>query len=130
MSRPRRVAASGLLLHVTARSGEGRAAFESEEDRRAFLHLLRKYESRYRLRLHSYALLPDHFHLLLSSDLDGGIPRAMRDILGSYSKYYNRGRNRRGSLWDGRYRSEVLGGASLYQVRLRLCQTGRAVGKC
>lgn len=108
MSRPKRPAAGGLVLHVVARSSEGRAAFESADDYRAFLALLRKYEARYRLKLYSYNLLPDHFHLLLSSDIDSGIPRAMRDILGTYSRYYNRRHKRRGTLWEPRYRAEVV----------------------
>ncbi len=108
MSRPRRLARSGFLLHAIARANEGRASFESDDDFRAFLAVLRKYKERYRLKLYSYVLLPSHFHLLLSSDLDGGVPRAMREILTNFTKWYNRHRRRRGALWQPRYKSVVV----------------------
>lgn len=50
------------------------------------------------VNIQSYALMPNHFHLLLSESVPGGISTFMRRLLTSYSMYINKKYNRTGPL--------------------------------
>ena len=52
----------------------------------------------------AFALMPNHFHLILREIQEGGISLFMRK-LGGYSTYFNKQHNRVGPLLQGRYKS-------------------------
>ncbi|MCX6755203.1 MAG: transposase [Candidatus Nomurabacteria bacterium] len=53
----------------------------------------------------SYCLMPNHFHLLLTQKIDGGISKFMQKITTAYSMYYNKKYIRTGSLFEGKFKS-------------------------
>lgn len=53
----------------------------------------------------AYALMPNHFHLLLKEKAAGGVTKYMQKLSNAYTKYFNRKNNRSGSLFQGRYKS-------------------------
>lgn len=53
----------------------------------------------------AFALMPNHFHLLLVERKDGGISKYMQRLLISYTKYFNTKRERSGHLLQGAYQS-------------------------
>jgi REP element-mobilizing transposase RayT len=63
MARPLRVLYPGALYHVTARGNERKAIFRTDADRERFLAVLAQAVERYRLRLHAYVLMDNHYHL-------------------------------------------------------------------
>ena len=65
MPRHPRVHAEGLLYYVMARANEGQKIFLGENDYQAFLEALGTVRQRYPFSLYGYALMPNHFHLLL-----------------------------------------------------------------
>jgi REP element-mobilizing transposase RayT len=56
----------------------------------------------------SYCLLPNHFHLILKQETEGGISKFMSKLCGSYSRYFNEKYNRTGSLFQGRFKASIL----------------------
>ncbi len=56
----------------------------------------------------SYLILPSEFHLVLKQKKKGGISKFMSDVSNSYSRYYNNRYDRRGPLWVGRFRRELI----------------------
>jgi putative transposase len=52
----------------------------------------------------AYAIMPTHLHLILRQLEDNGILIFMRNILNSYSRYFNIRHNRKGPLWEGRFK--------------------------
>ena len=52
-----------------------------------------------------YCLMPTHLHLILKQLDDSGISVFMRNILDSYSRYYNIKHERKGPLWEGRFKN-------------------------
>ncbi len=54
--------------------------------------------------LHAYALLPNHFHMLIEQKVDGGISEFMKRITGGYTSYFNEKYERSGVLFQGRYK--------------------------
>jgi putative transposase len=53
--------------------------------------------------------MPTHIHLVLRQLKDGGISKFMSNILNSYSRYFNIKHNRKGPLWEGRFRKVLVG---------------------
>lgn len=52
----------------------------------------------------AFCLMPNHIHLLIKQLQDGGISKFMRKIGAGYGGYYNKKYQRKGRLFDGRYR--------------------------
>ncbi|MDO8621937.1 MAG: transposase [bacterium] len=53
----------------------------------------------------AFALMPNHFHLLLMEQRGGGISKYLQRLLISYTKYFNTKRERDGHVLQGAYRS-------------------------
>jgi len=57
----------------------------------------------------AYCVMPTHLHLLLHQLKDDGISIYMKNLLNSYTRYFNTKNRRRGPLWQGRFRSVLVG---------------------
>jgi len=107
MPRKRRVDYPGALHHITNRGIARRPIFERVEDIRYFESRLARSVRRGEIKLRCFSLMTTHFHLYAES-VQGRMGRAMQRIQGEYSRYFNRGRRRDGSLYRGRYFSAVV----------------------
>ncbi len=87
-----------------ARGIDGKKIFADNEDREKFLACLGSVLLRQNCRCYSWALLPNHYHLLLRPS-DDGLGILMRRLNTSYARYYNRKHRRRGYLFQDRYKS-------------------------
>ncbi len=50
----------------------------------------------------------NHYHLLLSPRIDNGITQFMKKINIGYAKYFNSKYQRKGTLFEGRYKSVIV----------------------
>ena len=107
MARPLRLQFSGAFYHITARGNERKDIFRSDDDRRAFLGILAHAIERYRLILHAYVLMRNHYHLLLETR-EASLSLAMRHLNGVYTSYFNRTHRRVGHLFQGRYKAILV----------------------
>lgn len=57
------------------------------------------------VKIHCFALMPNHYHLLLSPIIEDGIALFMKKLNGGYARYFNEKNNRTGALWQGGYKS-------------------------
>lgn len=55
--------------------------------------------------IHAFCLMPNHYHLLLSPFIEGGISKFMQKINMGYSKYFNIKYKREGALFQGKYKT-------------------------
>jgi len=55
-----------------------------------------------------YCPMPTHLHLALKQLRDKGISDFMRRILDSYTRYFNIKHNRKGPLWEGRFKRVLV----------------------
>ena len=53
----------------------------------------------------AYCLNPNHFHLMLQQEKDGGISEFMKRLAGGYTGYFNEKHKRSGSLFQGKFKS-------------------------
>lgn len=95
-----------------------RTIFESRQDMRFFLAQLGKAVRRGLLEVHAYCLLHNHFHLLVRS-VTGELSTAMRRILNTYVRYFNRRRRRDGPLFRGRFQSKPVGTLAYRRILVR-----------
>lgn len=56
----------------------------------------------------AYCLMPTHMHLILHQLKNGGISWFINLILKSYSKHFNLKHNRKGPLWEGRFKNVLV----------------------
>ena len=108
------------LYHLLNRGVEKRTVFVDETDHVRFIHDLYAFNDknavnpnhRFKLlpsgemreplvRIHAFSLMPNHYHMLVSERLEGGIPTFMRKLNMGYAKYFNEKYERSGVLWQG-----------------------------
>ena len=105
MARRPRTSIGGLCYHVLNR-GNGRSeVFHKDRDYAAFLKLLDGANDRVPMRLLSYCLMPNHFHLVLWPRHDGDMSRWMHWLTTAHVRRYHRHYQSSGHVWQGRYKS-------------------------
>jgi REP element-mobilizing transposase RayT len=107
MARPLRIDVVGGWYHVTARGNERRAIYRRHSDRAHFLELLAAMRDAYRLVLHAYVLMNNHYHLLVETP-EANLSRAMQWLNTSYSMWFNRRHQRCGQLLQGRFKAILV----------------------
>ena len=106
MPRKARLSPPASFFHVMSRGIEGRDIFPSDDDRQLFLSLLADGLKRTGYACYAWALMKNHYHLLLrSSELH--LSQLMRPLNASYAQAFSRRHNRRGYLFQDRYKSIV-----------------------
>ena len=107
MARPLRIERPGAWYHITARGNERRPIYRDPRDRQHFCELLAETADRFRLVLHAYVLMDNHFHLILET-LEPNLSQAMPWLNVSYSVWFNRRHGRAGHLFQGRYQAILV----------------------
>lgn len=118
------------FYHVYNRGVEKRAIFEDPRDYAVFLGYLMAYLSppekdspsptkrtvlsyvpkNYHdtIELHAFALMPNHFHLLIKQTDERTMESFFRSLATRYSMYFNRHYGRVGGLFQGRYKAVIV----------------------
>jgi len=109
MARRRRIFLTGTAQHVVQRGNNRGDIFRSTGDYELFLLTLADAAVRFQVLVHAYALMTNHFHLLATPAAAGSIPQVMQAIGRRYVPYFNERYNRTGGLFQGRFRSTVVG---------------------
>ena len=60
------------------------------------------------IKIISYCLMPDHYHLLFKVQTEYPISKYISDMENSYTRYFNVKYNRKGPLWQSRYRCVLI----------------------
>jgi len=115
MPRGPRLDAPGTLHHVMVRGLERRVLFRDDRDRGDLLGRLAAIVPRTGLTVPAWALLPNHFHLLVRSPparpgpgAPPALVAAMRSLLTGYAGAFNRRHKRVGHLVQNRYKSILV----------------------
>lgn len=110
MSRPLRVEYAGAVYHVMSRGNDRQEIFVSSADRLLFLDTLRDACVQTGWRIHAYALMPNHYHLLLETP-EPNLVAGMKWFQGTYTQRFNLRHQRAGHLYQGRYKSLPVDGS-------------------
>ncbi|MDY6845119.1 MAG: transposase [Thermodesulfobacteriota bacterium] len=104
MPRQPRLDAPGALHHVMGRGIDGIKIFRNKKDREDFLKRLADLCIADALSVYAWALMSDHFHLLVRTG-NKMLSNNMRKLLTGYVVNYNRRHKRYGHLFQNRYKS-------------------------
>jgi len=107
MPRGPRLDAPATLHHVMVRGLERRASFQDTRDRNDFLDRLATLASADAIAVYTWALLPNHAHLLLRTGTRP-LARPMRSLLTGYAGAFNRRRRRVGHRFQNRDKSILV----------------------
>lgn len=102
-----RIEYDGAVYHAIQRSSNREKIFGKDADKRHLLALLSGQRQKLGFRLFGYAIMDNHYHLLLQT---GSIPlsKVMHRVNYLYSRYYNRSNNRHGYVFGGRYKAALI----------------------
>lgn len=107
MARPLRIEYPGAWYHVTSRGNERREIFRDDRDRKRFLEALKESIERFRVEVHCYVLMFNHFHLLLKT-IEANLSLFMQRFNTAYAAYYNLRHGRVGHLYQGRFKAILV----------------------
>lgn len=105
MPRTARASVGGICYHVLNRGNGRMRVFHKEADYAAFLTLIGEAVERLPLRVLSYCLIPNHFHLVLLPRDDGDLSRWMQWLLTAHVRRYHRHYHGSGHVWQGRFKA-------------------------
>jgi len=106
MPRLARLDIAGLLQHVIVRGIERRNIFNDDHDRQLFVARLLSLLPETGVRCYAWAILSNHFHLLLMPTTTP-LSHFMRRLLTGHAVSFNRRNKRSGHLFQNRYKSIV-----------------------
>lgn len=95
------------FYHVLSRGNERRKIFYDTRDYKKFLEILGKTTERFKIEIHAYVLMPNHYHLLLRTN-DANLSKAIQWLNVSYTVWFNKKHTRIGHLFQGRFKSFIV----------------------
>jgi REP element-mobilizing transposase RayT len=106
MPRQERLKEPGIY-HIINRGVERRDIFLDTQDYEFFLELLTVIQKKYKVIIHTFCCMTNHYHVLLETTTEN-LPQAIQYLNDKYAKNFNKKYSRSGHLWQGRYKSYAL----------------------
>jgi len=130
MARTLRPQFEDALYYITVRGNNRQPLFRDYQDQGHYIELLDRYRDRFGCRLFAYVLLSNHLHLLLETPR-ANVGRFMQSLGTSYVAYFNRRYKRRGTLFEGRYRSDLVAKKELLEFtrQAHTCKLGQGASE-
>ncbi|MFW6052466.1 MAG: transposase [Desulfosalsimonas sp.] len=104
MPRQARIDTPGAIHHVIARGIDQGEIFRDDRDRKYFLRRIGSILEETRTPCYAWALMPNHFHLLLRTGSEP-LSTVMRRLMTGHAVSFNRRHARHGHVFQNRYKS-------------------------
>lgn len=108
MPRLPRIYIEGSIYYITSVGNHGENIFRDQGDYQMYLELLKKYKELHGFKLFSFVLMPNQVNLLIEIKEGATISVIMHDVASSYTKYFNKRYQRKGHLFQERFKSAVV----------------------
>lgn len=108
MVRPPRLNPIGMAQHVIQRGNNRQACFIQDQDYALYATWLTEYAERYEVDIHAWVFMTNHVHLLATPHTSHGVSYLMQALGRRYVRYFNRKHERTGTLWEGRFKANVV----------------------
>ena len=107
MGRPLRAAAGGIIYHVLNRANGRQVMFESPQDYQLWESVLLEAREHVPVRILSYCVMPNHWHLVLWPRRDGELSQFMAWLTLTHTQRWHAQHHSVGSghLYQGRFKS-------------------------
>lgn len=100
---------AGNFYHIYNRGNNRGPIFFERQNYLYFLQKLRFYFAPESVRIHVYCLMPNHFHLLLELLSECSFSNLCKNLFISYTKAINKRFGRTGHIFEGEFKSKILG---------------------
>ncbi len=107
MARQLRIEYAGAFYHVMSRGNNGDKIFYGKQGQESFLDVLDETCQRTGWVIHAYVLMSNHYHLLIETP-EPNLVAGMKWLQGVYTQRVNAWMKRRGHLFQGRYKAQVI----------------------
>jgi REP element-mobilizing transposase RayT len=107
MARKLRLESEGGIYHVISRGNYRAPVFRADKTKAAFLHCLDEACAKTGWRVHAWCLMANHYHLAVETP-QANLVEGMRWLQSTFSMRFNRLRQERGHLFQGRYKSLLV----------------------
>ena len=135
MPRLPRVYIENILYYITSRSGHTQPLFVDVSDYQEYISLIANYKKQYGFKLFSYCLMPAHLHMLIELRNNISISSIMHDINSLYTKAFNSRYNKKGHLFQARFKAVLaekkgyllpfLRHMHLNPIRAKICDSSK-----
>ncbi|WP_145085603.1 transposase [Anatilimnocola aggregata] len=107
MPRRKRSGSAGFVFHVLNRAAGGWKPFDTDDDYQAFLRVIAETQQLEPLRLLAYALMPNHWHLIVWPQTDEQLTDFMQRATTVHAQRWHQthGTQGRGALYQGRFKA-------------------------
>jgi len=109
MSRIGRIDIGGYVYHVLNRANDRLSIFNTDKDYHTFEVIIEDAVTKFDMRLLSYSIMPNHWHLVLYPKNDGDLVKFMTWLTNTHTKRWRLENNTTGEghLYQGRYKSFI-----------------------
>ncbi|MCD6453728.1 MAG: transposase [Candidatus Aminicenantes bacterium] len=107
MARPLRIEFEDATYHIIARGHRRESIFLEDRDRYKFLEKLAETHKKYGIKIHCYALMPNHYHIVLTTPF-ANLSKAIHYLNSSYTNWFRTKYTLVGSILQGRYKSLLV----------------------
>ncbi len=118
MPRVARIKSKSNIYHIMIRGINQQDIFTDDEDDEKFLVILDHYRQKIEFEIYAYCLMVNHVHLLLKEGKEL-LSNTIKRIGTSYVYYYNWQYDRKGHLFQDRYKSEPVEDDAYFLTVLR-----------
>lgn len=108
MPRTKRITTENGCYHIITRGNQKQNVFLEKSDFEKYLFNLIKYKTRYKFKLYSFCLMPNHVHLIVEVKNPKLLSKIMHKLNLGYTLYFNSKYNKVGHLWQDRYKSKII----------------------
>lgn len=109
MPRTSRVVMPNYPHHVIQRGHNRQVVFVRDEDYLYYLENLKEWKRKFGCKVHAFCLMSNHVHLIIDpGDKAENLALLMKRVAGRQTRYVNKVEGRRGTLWEGRYKSSPI----------------------
>jgi len=109
MPRTRRLIPVDLPMHIMSRSNNKQPIFNCDSDKLRYYSLLLDLKNENRVDILHYCIMGNHVHLLVMPNSQTKLARFMKQVNLSYFIYFKAKHNYNGHLWQGRFKSNIVG---------------------
>ena len=105
MSRGSREYSELGIYHIMFRGVNKQNIFEEDFDFKVMSDYIKELKKKFSFEIYAYCFMTNHVHLVLKENNMGDISLIMKNLLTKYALYYNNKYDRRGHLYESRYKS-------------------------
>jgi putative transposase len=106
-------------VHAFQRGHNKQPVFFEDQDYLAYLRFLKSTSDTLGCLIHAYVLMTNHVHLLVTPEAASDIGSLFQGIGRHFVPYINKTYHRRGGLWEGRYKSNLMDAEDYFLICMR-----------